>query len=151
MRLYPFALIPLILAVIAIGMAFTSSGIEMYLTIGVGIATLLVSASVLFMYGNKSTEVEQIPLENFSLWADIGEPASELRRLSLQDGLAAAQITRADLSSLASNAELLRSRSQLLAGRTGFENLREDKIHRRVEFLLNDINTITDKIKSPNL
>lgn len=148
MRLYPLALVPLVLALVAIIFAVGTTGPQMYLTVGVATATFLVSASILFTYGRRSAEAKQVPLENFSLWTDVGEPAAELRRLSLGDNVAAAHIASTDLASLAANAELLQSRAYMLVGRVGFEGLREEKIHRRAENLANDINAITKKISS---
>ncbi|MEM2890549.1 MAG: hypothetical protein QW358_04360, partial [Candidatus Hadarchaeum sp.] len=117
-----------------------------YLTLGVAGATFLVSAAILFAYSRKSTEAKQIPLENFSLWADVGEPASELRRLSQGETFAAAQIAATDLDSLAANAELLQARTYMLVGKVGFESVTEEKMHRRVEVLVNDINRISRSI-----
>jgi len=148
MRLYPLATIPLALSLAAIVLSASTQGPQLYLTVGVAGATFLVSAAILFTYGRRSTEAKQIPLENFSLWADVGEPAAELKRLSLGDGIAAAHIASTDLASLAANAELLQSRSYMLVGRPGFESLLEEKIHRRVENVANDINAITKKINS---
>lgn len=146
MRLYPLAIIPLVLSLGAIILSVITPGPQFYLTVGVAGATFLVSAAILFTYARKSTEARQIPLENFSLWADVGEPAAELRRLSAGDAFAAAQIAATDLASLAANAELLQSRTYLLVGRAGFECVTEEKMHRRVESLLNDINRITRTI-----
>jgi len=148
MRLYPLAIIPLILSLAAIVLSVSAPGPQFYLTVGVAGATFLVSAAILFTYSRRSTEAKQIPLENFSLWTDVGEPAAELRRLSLTDVFAAAQITSTDLASLAANAELLQSRSYMLVGRDGFEDLLKEKMHRRVENLASDIHAITEKINS---
>ena len=148
MRLYPLAIIPLALSLAAIVLSVSTQGPQFYLTVGVAGATFLVSAAILFTYGRRSTEARQIPLENFSLWADVGEPAAELRRLSLGDSVAAAHIASTDLASLAANAELLQSRAYMLVGKAGFESLLEEKIHRRVENVANDINAITKKINS---
>ncbi len=148
MRLYPLALIPLVLSLAAIILSVGTTGPLFWLTIGVAGATFLVSAAILFTYSRKSPEAKQIPLENFSLWADVGEPAAELRRLSMGDSVAAAHIASTDLASLAANAELLQSRAYMLIGRPGFESLLEEKIHRRIENVANDINSITKKINS---
>lgn len=151
MRLYPLALIPLVLSLAAIVLSASTQGLQFYLTIGVAGATFLVSAAILFTYSRKSTEAKQIPLENFSLWADVGEPAAELRRLSLDDTFAAAHIASTDLASLAANSELLQSRTYMLVGRPGFESLFEEKLHRRIENVTNDINAITKKINSTRM
>ncbi len=148
MRLYPLALIPLVLSLAAIVLSASTQGLQFYLTVGVAAATFLVSAAILFTYSRKSTEAKQIPLENFSLWADVGEPAAELRRLSLDDTFAAAHIASTDLASLAANSELLQSRTYMLVGRPGFESLFEEKLHRRIENVTNDINGITKKINA---
>ncbi|MEM4201997.1 MAG: hypothetical protein QW786_02175 [Candidatus Hadarchaeum sp.] len=146
MRLYPLAIIPLVLSLGAIVVSGINPGPQTYLTLGVAGATFLVSAAILFAYSRKSTEAKQIPLENFSLWADVGEPASELRRLSQGETFAAAQIAATDLDSLAANAELLQARTYMLVGKVGFESVTEEKMHRRVEVLVNDINRISRSI-----
>ncbi|WP_428085118.1 hypothetical protein [Candidatus Hadarchaeum sp.] len=147
MRLYPLAIIPLVLSLGAIVVSAINPGPQSYLTVGVAGATFLVSAAILFAYSRKSTEAKQIPLENFSLWADVGEPAAELRRLGLDETFAAVQIVATDLDSLAANAELLRARTSLLVGRPGFESVTEEKMHRRVESLVNDIDKIARSIR----
>lgn len=148
MRLYPLAIIPMVLSLGAIVASIINPGPQSYLTVGVAGAAFLVSAAVLFTYSRKSTEAKQIPLENFSLWADVGEPAAELRRLGLGEKFAAAQITATDLDSLAANAELLQARTSMLVGRVGFESVTEEKMHRRVETLVSDINRIARSISA---
>jgi len=148
MRLYPLAIIPLILSLAAIVLSISTPGPQFYLTMGVAGATFLVSSAILFTYSRRSPEAKQIPLENFSLWADVGEPAAELRRLSSGDTFAAVQIAATDLASLAANAELLQSRAYMLVGRVGFESVTEEKMHRRVEGLVNDINRIIKGINA---
>ncbi|MGQ9788354.1 MAG: hypothetical protein ACUVQM_03480 [Candidatus Hadarchaeaceae archaeon] len=129
-------------------MSAINPGPQFYLTVGVASAAFFVSAAILFTYSRKSTEMKQIPLENFSLWADVGEPAAELRRIGLGEKFAASQIAATDLDSLAANAELLQARTQILVGKVGFETITEEKIHRRLESLVQDIDRIAKSIST---
>ncbi len=150
MRIYPLAVLPLILALVALVIGGYTGGPYIYLTVGIAAATILVSIAILFQYAKPSPEARQVPVENFSLWADVGEPAGELKRLSLEDVSAAVRIASADLGSLTANAELLSSRVLMLVGKEGFDGIRQEKIHRRVENLTNDINTIIGRITKTN-
>lgn len=142
-RLHPIAVIPLILALAALIM--TATGPFLPLTIGVATATVLVALAVIFYYVGPSTEVKQVPVENFSLWADVGEPAAELRHISPDNIETAVRIANIDLSSLSSNAELLNARLSLLLGRRGFEELTKEKMSELAENLSYDIQAVTKK------
>lgn len=149
MRIPLLSIVPLVLALIALVMVGGTAGPLLYLTLGLVIATILVSVAAIFQY-TRSPEAKQVPIENFSLWADVGEPAAELKRLSLDDVGAAVRIASADLGSLVTNAELLSSRVLMLAGKEGFEGLRQEKIHKRVENLAGDINAAIRKMNETN-
>lgn len=148
MRIPPIAILPLFLALIALIMAGCTTGMLMYLTIGMAAATLLVGIATLFQYARASSEAKQVPVENFSLWADVGEPAAELRRLSYDDVGAAARIAAADLGSLSANAELLGSRVSLLLDREGFGGLRREYLHDAIENLARGTNAVIKKLRS---
>ncbi|MDI6643306.1 MAG: hypothetical protein QMD95_04580 [Candidatus Hodarchaeaceae archaeon] len=149
MRIPPISILPLTLALIALVIAGYTTGLSMYVTIGLAAATVLVGIAVIFQYVG-SPETKQVPLENFSLWADVGEPGAELKRLSPDDIAPAVRIASADLGSIATNAELLGARISLLVGREGFEGLGEEKLHRQVENIARDLNAVVKKLRATN-
>ncbi len=150
MRLNLIAIIPLILGIVALGAGFYATGTVSYMIIGVAAATVLVSAAILFSYTKRTSEAKQVPIENFSLWVDVGEPADQLKNLNLIDSATAVRITSTDLASLGANAELLGNRISMLTGKPGFEGLLEEKLSKRGENLANDINAITTLMNSSN-
>jgi hypothetical protein len=147
MRVHPIAVVPLLLAIIALVLGGFTSGPEMYITIGLAVAAFLVVVATIFQYTRASYEARQVPIENFSIWADVGEPAAELRRLSLDDVGAAVRIAAADIGSLSANAELLDARVSLLLGREGFEELGQEKLHRSLRNLASDVSAIAEKLR----
>ena len=151
MRIRPIAAFPFFLALIALILAGCTTGPQMYLVIGVAAATFLVAVAILFQYTRSSYEAKQVPVENFSIWADVGEPAAELRRLNLDDVGAAVRITAADLGSLSANAELLDARISILLGREGFEELRQEKLHQSLRNLASDVSAIVEKLRTAKI
>lgn len=147
MRPHPLVIIPLFLAVIALIIASGTSGYLLPLTAGLAAATVLVVLGIISQYMKPPAEVKQVPIENFYLWADIGESGAELRRLSPGDVEAATRIASADLGSLSSNADLLNSRISLLLGRDGFEELTQEKFNGQTEKLSEDLRGITKQLK----
>ena len=147
MRPHPLVIIPLFLAVIALIIASGTSGYLLPLTAGLATATVLVVLGIISQYMKPPPEVKQVPIENFYLWADIGESGAELRRLSPGDVEAATRIASADLGSLSSNADLLNSRISLLLGRDGFEELTQEKFNGQTEKLSADLRGITKQLK----
>lgn len=147
MRPHPLVIIPLFLAVIALIIASGTSGYLLPLTAGLAAATVLVVLGIISQYMKPPAEVKQVPIENFYLWADIGESGAELRRLSSGDVEAATRIASADLGSLSSNADLLNSRISLLLGRDGFEELTQEKFNGQTEKLSEDLRGITKQLK----
>ncbi len=147
MRPHPLVIIPLFLAVIALVIASGTSGYLLPLTAGLAAATVLVVLGIISQYMKPPAEVKQVPIENFYLWADIGESGAELRRLSPGDVEAATRIASADLGSLSSNADLLNSRISLLLGRDGFEELTQEKFNGQTEKLSEDLRGITKQLK----
>jgi len=151
MRIPPIAVLPLLMALVALLMAIFSMGAStslVLITVALAIATVLVTFATFFQYTKKSTEAKQVPLENFSLWADVGEPAAELRRLSYDDVEAAVRIVSADLGSLAANAELLSDRLSMLVGKEGFEEIRQERLNKLVESTAQGISSVVDKLRS---
>jgi len=153
MRVPPIAVFPLLLALVALIMTTFSVGTPTYLvliTIALAIATVMVTFATLFQYTKRSTEAKQVPLENFSLWADVGEPAAELRRLSYDDTGAAVRIVVADLGSLAANAELLAERLSMLMRRKGFEGIQQERLNKSIETVARGITSVVNKLHSSN-
>lgn len=140
-------IIPLFLAVIALVIAGGTSGYLLPLTAGLAAVTVLIVLGIISQYMKPPAEVKQVPIENFYLWADIGESGAELRRLSPGDVEAATRIASADLGSLSSNADLLNSRISLLLGRDGFEELTQEKFNGQTEKLSEDLRGITKQLK----
>lgn len=147
MRFHPIVIIPLFLAVTALVMTSGASGYLVPLTVGLATATLLVAIAIIFQYMKPFTETKQVAIENFSLWADIGEPGADLRRFSPEDVEAATRIASADLGSLSSNADLLHARISLLLGREGFEELMQEKFNEQTEKLSENLRGITQQLK----
>lgn len=153
MRIHPLAIVPFLLALAVLMATLIMAvyiGSQMYLVIGVAAAAVLVTIATLFQYSRSSYEAKQVPLENFSIWADVGEPAAELRRLNFDDIGAAVRIASADLGSLSANAELLGARISMLLGKEGFEDLRQEKLHQSLKNLASNVNTIVEKLRATN-
>lgn len=146
MRLHPIAVIPLFLAAVALAIAGGTRGYLLPLTVGLAAATVLVALATIFQYVRPSAEVKQVPVENFSLWADIGEPGAELRRLSPDDLEAAVRIANADLGSLSSNAGLLNARISLLLGRPEFVELTQEKFDEQTGRLSRDLHAAVKRL-----
>jgi len=150
MRIHPLAIVPFLLAFIGLIIAVFAVGPQIYLIVGLAVATIFVAIATLFQYTKSSYEAKQVPLENFSIWADVGEPAAELRRLNFDDIGAAVRIASADLGSLSANAELLGARISMLLGKEGFEDLRQEKLHQSIKNLASSVNTIVEKLRATN-
>jgi hypothetical protein len=148
MRIPLIATAALIVAVAALIVAGGTGGELLPLTVGAAAAAVLVAIATFYQYKRPPVEVARIPIENFSLWADIGEPAAGLRRLGEGDVESALRITSADFNSLASNVGLLSERLSILIGRHGFDELTRSKLHRSAYSLLEDIRSIIKKMRS---
>ncbi len=110
-------------AVVALGVSIYSSPLVM----GVAIPTLLVSIAVVRQYLERiKIREEDIPLEDFSWWADVGEPAGTLLSLKPGEEVMATQVVASDFKNLSRNADLLSSRLRLLVGRREFINFSPD-------------------------
>ena len=152
MRIHLFAVVPLILVGVALAIVILtpSGGVLTYLVIGLAAAAALVTIATLFQYTRTSTEAKQVPVENFSIWVDVGEPAADLKRLSFDDAGSAVRIATADLDALASNAELLSYRLSLLVEREGFEEIRQEKLHKVTGDVAHGIHSVIEKLRSAN-
>lgn len=149
MRIHPLSILPFILALIALVLAGQAGGTLLVLTVGLAVATALIGIALIFQH-IMSPEAKQVPLENFSLWADVGEPGAELKRLSYDDIAAAVRIVTADLGSLVSNAELLGARISMVIDRPEFVEVGKTKLNRQVEGIAHDIKAIVNKMRSAN-
>jgi hypothetical protein len=148
MRIPVFATAALIVALAALLVSGQAGGELLPLTIGAAAAAALVALATFYQSKRPPVEIANIPVENFSLWTDIGEPAAGLRRLGGGQVESAFRITSADLNSLASNAGLLSERLSLLIGRHGFDELTQSKLHRNAYSLMEDISSIVKKMRA---
>lgn len=148
MRLYPYliAVIPLFLAGVALVIAVKAGGYFLPFTAVLAAAVVLVSIAAILRYTGPPIHVKQIPVENFSFWADVGEPGAELRHLSPDDLAAAARIAKADLGSLSSNADLLNARTSLLLGRREFVELVQEKFDGQTGRLSQDLHATVKRL-----
>lgn len=117
-------------------------------TIGIAIAAILVSMSTFYLQNKPPAEVARIPLENFTLWADVGESAAGIQRVGEGDVESAMKIASTDFGSLASNSWLLSERLSILMGKHGFDELTRSKLNRGAYSLTEDIRSCIKKLKS---
>ena len=139
------------LAAFVVSAFVISGGAEgelLYLTFVTAAASVLVAMATFYLHNKPPAEVARIPIEDFTLWADVGEPAAGVRRLGEGDVESALRITSTDFSSLASNAWLLSERLSILMGRHGFDELTQGKLNRGAYSLLEDIRSTMKKMKS---
>lgn len=146
MRISPIAIIALALAFVALVVAIGTEEEILPFMVMLAAAAALVAIATLFQYTRPSADVARVPIEDFSLWMDVGEPAAELRRLGPQEIDSAIQIAGADMGSLASNAELLSERLSLLVGKHGFDELTREKSHRHAYNLAADLRAVVKKL-----
>jgi hypothetical protein len=148
MRFHLIAIVPLLLAAVALVMAGGVEGQLLPLTAGLAAATVFVALATLFQYLKpRAEEVRKVPIENFFLWADVGAPGAELERLSPDDVEAAARIAGADLGLLSSNADLINDRIALLCGRPEFEELTREKFNDQTKKLVHDLRAAVEKLR----
>ncbi|KUO41678.1 MAG: hypothetical protein AVW06_00710 [Hadesarchaea archaeon DG-33-1] len=148
MRVPLIATAALIVALAALVVSGSAGEELLPFTIGSAAAAVLVAFAAIYQSRKPRVEIEHVPIEDFSLWTDIGEPAAGLRRLGGGQTESAFRITSADLSSLASNAGLLSERLSILIGRHGFDELTRSKLHRNAHSLLEGISSIVKKMRS---
>lgn len=95
-------------------------------------ASCLVALSVFALYlTSPSRRPLEVPVEDFSLWVDAGEPAKELQKLGPSDLPLATMVLRADLGSIVSNSELLTSRLSIALTRPELQDLAKFKLDSR--------------------
>jgi len=121
MKLQPLAILPFAAAVIAV---VASAALGSIYVLAVAIPSVLLGIAVIYLYSKPPEATPKgIQLENFSIWADIGEPGAELRRLEPNDMWSAVRVMKADLNTLSANAALLDRRILMLIGRENFDGL----------------------------
>jgi hypothetical protein len=138
-------------AIAAITVAGSSTGEVTTLTVGtVGIATaaIMVSIATFYIQNKPPAEVARIPLENFTLWADVGEPAAGIHRIGEGDVDSAMKIASTDFGSLASNSWLLSERLSILMGKHGFDELTRGKLNRGAYSLTEEIRSCMKRLRS---
>jgi len=87
-----------------------------------------------------------VPLEDFSVWMETGEPAAGLRELKPRDVGAAAGMVSSSLGLLASNSELLTLRLSALSGRRGFSELARSGVQLETQELSGKIRKTVAKL-----
>ncbi|MEW6592724.1 MAG: hypothetical protein AB1305_03440 [Candidatus Hadarchaeota archaeon] len=125
MKIQPLAFIPF-----GIGVAASIFGVAVGSLpfVGAGMAITILGIAIIYLYGKPAPVAPKgIPLEDFSLWADVGEPGAELGRLDPSDNWTAVRIAKADLDAISTNADLLSRRARMILGKEHFGGLvRED-------------------------
>ncbi|MEM3519104.1 MAG: hypothetical protein QW179_01625 [Candidatus Hadarchaeales archaeon] len=126
--------IALVIAIVAVGLAIAMGP----LGIALALATLGVATAVVYQYTSvPPPRKEEIILEDFSWWADIGEPGASLRALDPPDPYIASQIVSSDMGILAKNSDLLSKRLSLLEDRIEFQGLYAGVLSKDVENVTN--------------
>ncbi len=110
---------------------------------GISAAAALVVLSVLYLYQPKPAPpiAQRVPVEDFSIWVDIGEPLSKLSQVEPGQLLLAGRLVKEDMKLLCSNLDLLDSRLKMMSGRFGeLEGIGElaFEVKRRLELLGSD-------------
>ena len=123
MKFQPLAFVPFGMGIVALAVAIVAAPAEP-LFLGVALATVMIGIAVIYLYG-KPPELapKGIQLENFSIWADIGEPGAELQRLEPNDMWSAVRVMKTDLDTLSANAALIGKRILMLIGRDNFDGI----------------------------
>ena len=146
MRFHPTAVIPLFLAAVALVMGVKAGGYFLPLTAVLAAVAVFISLAAIIRSAGPSIRVKQVPVENFTFWADVGEPGAELRHLNPDDFKAAMRIAKADLGSLSSNADLLSARISLILGRPEFVKLVQEKFDGQTERLSQDLHAAVKRL-----
>ena len=143
--IYPIA--ASVFALAAFITAAFSSGYILPIALGVASAACLVSFATFTLYQGPA-KVKEIPIENFSLWADIGEPATGLSRCGAGEFLPAMKMACADLGSLALNSKLLNSRVSMLVGKPDFEGIVKEGLNVYTRNLARDLQRVVESLSS---
>ncbi len=115
---------------------------------GIAAAACLVAFSILVLYTSFFPEGGKIPIEDFTIWADIEDPARELRKLGPSELTMAARVLKVDLSSILSNAGLLNSRLSMLMSKPELRDLAKSNLSIRVNEFVKELKTTVGKLSN---
>ncbi|MEM0359513.1 MAG: hypothetical protein QXG22_05885 [Candidatus Hadarchaeales archaeon] len=138
MRIHPLPVLSLLASIVALLLVGLDIGGTTPWMIFISASACLVALSVLTLYLTSSPHRPlEVPIEDFSLWVDAGEPAKELQKLGPSDLSLATMILRADLGSIVSNADLLSSRLSIALAKPELQDLVKFKLEARAKELSN--------------
>lgn len=110
----------LIVAIIALGAALYS---EAPAAVGIALATILVATASVYLYISRPRRtLSRTPVEDFSWWADVGEPLASLKKMDPKS-IAVPSVFLSDMRSIARNVELLFQRLRLVVWRSDFSDM----------------------------
>lgn len=132
MRIHPLPILALLCSMGAILMvAFDVGGVTPWMLL-LSTASCLVALSVFALYlSSPSHQPLEVPVEDFSLWVDAGEPAKGLQKLGPSELPVALTVLRADLGSILSNCELLTSRLSIALKKPELRDLSKFRLEAR--------------------
>lgn len=129
MRIHPLPILALLASLGALLLVGLDVGGTTPWMLFISAASCLVALSVFALYLSSSPHRPlEVPVEDFSLWVDAGEPARELQKLGPSDLPLATMVLRADLGSIVSNSELLTSRLSIALNRPELQDLARFKL-----------------------
>ncbi|MEM2866719.1 MAG: hypothetical protein QXM46_00705 [Candidatus Hadarchaeales archaeon] len=132
MRIHPLPILALLASIGALLLVGLDVGGTTPWMLFISAASCLVALSVFALYlTSPSRRPLEVPVEDFSLWVDAGEPAKELQKLGPSDLPLATMVLRADLGSIVSNSELLTSRLSIALTRPELQDLAKFKLDSR--------------------
>jgi len=132
MRIHPLPILALLASIGALLLVGLDVGGTAPWMLFISAASCLVALSVFALYlTSPSRRPLEVPIEDFSLWVDAGEPARELQKLGPSDLPLASMVLRADLGSIVSNSDLLASRLSIALGRPELQDLAKFRLDSR--------------------
>ncbi len=132
MRIHPLPILALLASIGSLLLVGLDVGGTTPWMVFISAASCLVALSVFALYlTSPARRPLEVPVEDFSLWVDAGEPARELQRLGPSDLPLALMVLRADLGSIVSNSELLTSRLSIALSRPELQDLAKFKLDSR--------------------
>jgi DNA-binding transcriptional regulator YbjK len=137
MRIHPLPVLALLSSIAAL----VAGGLEVGGTtpwmLFISAAACLVALSVFVLYLTAPTHRPlEVPVEDFSLWVDAGEPAKDLQKLGPSELPLATMVLRSDLGSIVSNSELLCSRLSIAVTKPELQDLAKFELVPRSRELL---------------
>jgi hypothetical protein len=138
MRIHPLPILALLSSIAALVLVGLDMGGTAPWMLFISAAVCLVAFSVFVLYLTAPTHRPlEVPVEDFSLWVDAGEPAKELQKLGPSELPLATMVLRADLGSIISNSELLCSRLSIALAKPELLDLAKFELVPRSKELLN--------------